>query len=161
MTDKIIYELTGLGWASFSIIPENQKGIGFTFSYLSDPLNDLLAGLNRLCEKTTNFEFISFSQEPGEIFLMLERENENEINIEFYFTNDLNFETDVNKIKNSFEKIYFDKDELKNFATKIFDETNKLLENYGEKGYFEKWAEYEFPIQSFKKLELFLEKNYR
>lgn len=161
MTEKIIYKLTGLGWASFSIIPENQKGIGFTFSYLSDPLNDLLGGLNRLFEKTSNFEFIAFSQEPGEIFLMLERVKENEINIEFYYANDLNFETDINKIKNNFDKIYFDKDELQNFATKIFDEINMLLENYGEKGYFEKWAEYEFPIQNFKKLELLLEKNYR
>ena len=118
MTNYFNYELTGTGWARFSIVNENNIGIGFEFSYLANPLADLLSSLNKLHKNESSSERVNFPQEPGEIFLFIKNNNAN-LTLEIYYHNDLTYEIDDEKILSDFENIYFDKDTLSNFSIKV------------------------------------------
>ena len=152
MTNYFNYELVGTGWAKFSINNENNSGVEFVFSYLADPLSDLLESLNKLIKNKSSFERINFPQEPGELFLFLKNKNDT-IALEIYYADDLTSEFDNEKILNSFKKIYSDNDNLTNFSRLVYEEIKKLLHKYGEDGYREKWVEYDFPMKQFKILE--------
>jgi hypothetical protein len=156
MIKEFKYELGKAGWAKVKMLNESNIGGEFIFSYLSDPLSDLIASLNKLLKNVTSFEFVSFAQEPGEIILLIDKIDSERIQLEIYYHNDLTFEMDIEKIKQNFRREITEGDCLSNFSKLVYAETKRLYEEYGEIGYKNRWLEYDFPTNHYHELETLL-----
>lgn len=153
MIQTFEYSLLKAGWAKVKILNENNVGGEFVFSYLSDPLHDLITTLNYLLKTANTLGFVTFAQEPGEIVFVLTGTENQKLHFEIYYHKDLVFEQDIEKIKKSFEKVYEEEDTLHDFSKLVYLEAKKLLETYGEEGYKRNWLEYDFPMHQYKELE--------
>ena len=58
------YWLTGYGWAEV-FFTSDQQSIRFEFSYLSDPLADLIRSLLNLLNQSQNETIVDFYDEPS------------------------------------------------------------------------------------------------
>ena len=160
MIKEFEYELGNAGWAQIKILTESNVGVAFIFSYLSDPLNDLIASLNKLLKNVTSVELVSFAQEPGEIFLVINKIDCERIQLEIYYHNNLTFETDIKKIRQNFSNERKEEDSLSNFSKLVYAAAERLYEKHGEIGYKNRWLEYDFPINHYQELETLLKSYY-
>jgi len=105
---KINYELTGIGWAKADFIMPHTN-ISWNFSYLSDPLPDLLKAVIEIYESKKHFAEVVFTDEPGEHRLQITRISKKDVQLSFY-SHDAGFLiqeiTGKKKSKNNFEVIF-------------------------------------------------------
>lgn len=141
------YRLVGPGWseARFAV---GDQWVGLTASYLTDALGDLVAAVYDLIQGSESAH-VSWALEPGEYRWLFARIGESvEVRI-------LSFDDD-----------YFDHapeaigDErlaasvpLAALARAIVAGANRVLEQYGETSYRERWIEHPFPTATLTDLE--------
>ncbi|MEO6721899.1 MAG: hypothetical protein ABIN67_16140 [Ferruginibacter sp.] len=147
MLQDFNYHLGGYGWAEIFFSSDKQN-VRFDFSYLSDPITEIISALLRLLNKQSETETINFYDEPGRHFLIISKSVTNDINIKIYWSDYW-----VESSSSTSQLIYSDDDVLSNFSKVICDGIDSLLERHTFKDYKEKWVEYEFPIESFYKLK--------
>lgn len=152
MTKLFDYNLTGTGWAEVTFANENQS-ISFEVSYLSDPLSDLYEGLNRLANSKTDFEKIVFAEEPGEHTLLLTRQDNKELKVEIFWSDEWEEISVIQKPVSNKYIVYSDIDSLENFIEAVCGGTQNLLKRINLKQYENRWHLYEFPIDSFSELK--------
>src|SRR5829696_9123601 len=158
MTKHFNFWLTGTGWAEATFVSDTQS-ITFEVSYLSDPLSDLFEALIRLLAQETTIEKIVFAQEPGEHVLMLTLQKEGNLNIEILWNDEWEELSVQQKIVSNGEFIavnkevvYTDSDTIVNFCSSVRNGIEQLLSRTLEE-YKKQWRLYDFPSDSYSKLE--------
>lgn len=155
MTTHFNYWLTGAGWAEAYFISDKQN-VRFELSYLSDPLTDLFEGLCRLINNQSDAERISFFDEPGEHTLIISKIVKDEIKIEIFWDNEKEGINEADKSQDTGELIYSDTDTLKNLTLVVCEGVDSLLGRHTLEEYKEKWVSFDFPLDTYKKLQLLL-----
>ncbi|RYE27832.1 MAG: hypothetical protein EOP48_34185 [Sphingobacteriales bacterium] len=146
------YWLTGAGWAEVTFANDKQT-ITFEVSYLSDPLYDLFEGLLRLTTNKTDIEKIVFADEPGEHCLLLTRQENDELKIEIFWSDEWEEMNIVPKTTTKKELVYFDTDTVNNFIKVVCEGICDLLQRTSLEEYKAKWHLYEFPVDIFNDLK--------
>jgi hypothetical protein len=159
MTTEFNYYLTGTGWAEVIFVSESQS-IRFYVSYLSDPLSQLFEGLCRLIKKESNIEKIIFYDEPGEHSLIITLQEDNTISIEIFWCDNWEEISKADKNSDKKERVFADSDTLKNFVSVICKGIDSFLNRVTSAEYKIKWAEYDFPIDSYHQLNNLLKESY-
>jgi hypothetical protein len=155
MTTHFNYWLTGSGWAEIFLTSDKQN-IRFEFSYLSDPLGDLLAGLCKLINNQTETERVVFAEEPGEHSLTISKIDKENIKLEIFWNDEWEDLSKADKKQTPKELIYSDADTLKNLALVILAGIDNLLERHTLTEYEEQWSSFEFPMDKYKQLRQLL-----
>jgi len=152
MTKYFSFTLVGTGWAEATFSKGDETAI-LIASYLSDPLFELFEALNRLNENLSNMERILFVDEPGESLLTLTRVSFQDICIEIFMNDEWEeFDSSFPKKEGKKVLIYSDSDSLSNFIAVICEGIDSLLRSMSILDYNKRWAQYEFPMESFNKI---------
>lgn len=152
MTKHFNYYLTGTGWAE-AILANDDKTISFELSYLSDPLSELFEGLHRLTTDKTKVEKVVFADEPGEHCLFLTRQENGELKIEIFWSDEWEEMNIIPKTSSKKQLVYSDTDTLDNFIKVVFVGTQDLLQRMTLEEYKKKWSIYEFPTEQYNLLK--------
>lgn len=150
MSLEIDYNLTGTGWAECTIA-DGDRSCTVTASYLSDAFGDLVISAVALLRWFNSISF-SFQEEPGEFKWVFTLNPNNQVELAIFdcYNENLHkrpsqllFQTVVTPVT---------------FGNAVLDAGNKLLKEYGEVGYHEKWVEHPFPTESLNELARLLVK---
>lgn len=144
------YQITSLGWAKCGIGDGNTT-CTISASYLGDALGDLVLAA---CAALRYFGRISFSfeEEPGEYRWVIESPRLNEIGVRIY-----EFSESRGSKPDAEGTLLFSTTCLpRSFAQAVHIAASRLLNELGESGYLEKWAEHPFPMLPFRELERLL-----
>ncbi len=153
MSLVIDYKLTGSGWAECTIA-DGEQSCTVTASYLSDAFGDLVLSAVALLHWFNALSF-SFQEEPGEFRWVFNTKSNNEIELKIldpYYANRLRPSADGGQL------IFQTAFTRETFGNAVLETGKKLLEEYGEAGYLEKWVEYPFPTESLSELGRLLER---
>jgi hypothetical protein len=148
MTTDIQYKLKGYGWASL-FITNGSSYTEITISYLSNPLAELLTALICLSENKSQSETINFFDEPGAHSLVLTLKSDRTLQLEIYFSEEGG---ELNYVETAKKLVYSDIDSLDDLSHLVLVTVKDLLNDYGLKGYKEKWIEHDFPETLFLQL---------
>jgi hypothetical protein len=159
MTIQFNYYLTGTGWAEVFFISEGQS-IRFDVSYFSDPLAELFEGLCRLLQNQSNIEKINFYDEPGEHSLIISLQEDNTFSIEIFWCDGREKILKSDKTSANKERVYSDSDTIKNFVSVICKGIDSFLNHVTPDEYKIKWADNDFPIDSYHRLNHLLKELY-
>jgi hypothetical protein len=140
---SIYYRLTGTGWSECTINDGNNSVL-ITASYLSDALGNLLSAVLKLIHGEKKVK-TSFDEEPGEYRWVFEISSTNMVNLTLLQFDELW----GNKPDRNGKKIFQTECTLEDLVLAIFEASDRVLEEYGEKGYLKKWIEYKFPIEQY------------
>jgi hypothetical protein len=147
------YWLTGVGWAE-AFFSNKVLNLRFEFSYLSDPLSELIEALIRLICDESEKETIPFLDEPGQHILTIKKHGNEFINIKVFWTNVWNnFEQETETVGEQ-TIVYSDSDTIKNFTSVVCNGIDGLLQRHTPSEYFNEWHLYPFPLEAFEKLRL-------
>ncbi|MBI1781797.1 MAG: hypothetical protein HYR66_10565 [Sphingobacteriales bacterium] len=155
MTTNFNYYLTGTGWAEVFFTNDKQN-IRFDFSYLSDPLSDLIEGLCRLINNQSDIEKIIFAEEPGEHSLIISKQDKDTVKIEIFWSDEWEEISKAYQTTSRKELIYSDINILANFISVVCFGIDSLLDRLSLAEYKEKWHLFEFPVDSYKQLKQLL-----
>jgi hypothetical protein len=144
----IRYALVGTGWSS-CVVEHEGTHIELSASYLSDALGNLVKAALAIASSFRTVEF-GFDEEPGEYRWVLEA-NENNV-LRFRL---LEFQDLWGYKPNAEGRLLLDASITPIvFAKAVHACAAEVLQEHGEKGYAEKWAEHPFPTRE---LELLAE----
>jgi len=148
MKIELDYILEDAGWATGKLTAREFQ-TEFDASYLHDSLASIIqAAIGLLTDKER--VIIPFFSEPGENQLVIEKIDENKIEIELRWYEDW---ASWNMIDpNKYESVYKGQTTLKSFVVNAYNTAKRIVDKNGLEGYSEKWQG-EFPIDDFKKLE--------
>ncbi len=143
---ELNYELTGTGWAEVSF--QKNSNVKIEISYLHDTLLDL----SKMAISLSNGDkkaVALFMDEPGEHLLVVN-------NISEVVEYELRWYEDWVSWglhpENDFEVILKGQSTTAQISNEITKVLKHLYSKYGLKGYNEKWAEHEFPIEQYELL---------
>lgn len=140
---SVQYELVGTGWAK-CVIADEESRCELTASYLSDALGKLVMGALGIQSGLQTVAF-SFDEEPGEYRWVLRAIEGKDIEIELYA-----FDSLVNGNGDGIahgRPLFTTACPANVFASAVRDAAASILEQHGESGYREKWAEHPFPTR--------------
>jgi hypothetical protein len=120
------------------------------------PLADLFEGLCKLINNQSDTERIAFFDEPGEHSLVISKIDKDEIKIEIFWDNEKEGINEANKLQDTGELIYSDTDTLTNLTLVICNGIDSLLGRHTLEEYKKKWVSFDFPLDTYKKLQLLL-----
>ena len=146
MSLAINYRLTGTGWAECSL-SDGQSSCDITASYLSDPLRSLLLAATAVISGFTRLSF-HFDEEPGEYRWIISSPRLNEIELEILAFDELWGDRPDSEGRSLFKTRCLPE----SFAETVHDTAQRVLQEHGEAGYLEKWAEHPFPSVQFAEL---------
>lgn len=142
------YRLENHGWATATVSNgEIQKC--FDASYLHDTLRNLATSALTIGEVSSTS--VIFMQEPGEIQLILELSNKNELEFELRSFKDWaswNFVSDE-----EFEVLLNGKTSITQYIQEVRELLKNIYEKTGLEQYKTKWIEHEFPVAEYQELE--------
>ncbi len=149
MSFTIDYKLTssGSGWAECTI-SDGEQSCTITASYLGDALGDLVLAANAMLHWYNGVSF-SFQEEPGEYrweFRWLQSNNDFELKISEAYRD---YEKDGHL---EYHVVFQTVVTPKSFGKAVHETATKLLAEYGEQGYLEKWVLYPFPSEGMSEL---------
>ena len=150
MAFTIDYKLTGSGWADCTI-SDGEQSCKITASYLADALGDLVLAANALLHWFNSVSF-SFEEEPGEHRWELTKRRSNDFELKI-FTAYRDYEKDANL---EYRLVFQTVVTAKEFGKAVHETATKLLADYGEDGYLERWQLYPFPSEGLNELTLLL-----
>jgi hypothetical protein len=153
---EIIFNLQDAGWADGSVIIEGKEIFNYDVSYLQDVLGSLASSAVNIINGS-KFERFFWWSEPGEYLWVIQEEN-NKLRIKIDVYDDWGSELENGEYQNnsklfeSFEAV-LDKNE---FISAVYQCLKSVYEEYGEKGYKDKWIEHDFPMKDFKEIGVYL-----
>ena len=153
MLQSFNYWLTGHGWAEVFFSGELQE-TRFEFSYLSDPLTELIDSVLELIEHHKDESKVDFFDEPGHYQLRMKIVAIGQVQIEVSVSPE---NEGVGNTLNEMEfsnLIFKDSDTLIHFCSTIYSGIVDLRNRHSESDYFEKWINYPFPTEKLKLFEL-------
>lgn len=145
LTLALNFRLTGSGWAAGDI-RAGVESTPFTASYLSDALGNLVAAAADLQEGAAAARF-SFDEEPGEYRWLLEREGDSLIVQILAFD-----ELWGHKPDQAGRLLFRAQVKPLDFCLAVKQVADQLLELHGLDGYFDRWVEAPFPVDSYTRL---------
>ena len=146
------YWLTGYGWAE-AFFTNEKREIRFEFSYLSDPLTDLIASLLKLISGSQNEANVDFFDEPGHYRLTLTMVENVNLRLELRSWAESEGIADIAKELETSKLLFELTDTLKNVCSVVYAGILDLKNRHTEGEYFEQWVNYPFPIAKFKLFE--------
>ena len=147
----IDYRLTGVGWSECTISSGDESCLT-SASYLSDALGNLVRAANCLLSGFSAITF-SFEEEPGEYRWVICSPRPNEIDLVILQFPDLY----GGQPDHEGQEIFRVRCVPEAFAVAVYEAASRILDEEGETGYAEKWAEHPFPTQQLKELRRLLE----
>jgi len=155
MSLTINYRITGTGWAECSL-NDGTSSCDITASYLSDALRSLVLAATAALSGFMRISF-RFDEEPGEYRWVITSPRLNEIELEI-----LSFDESWSERPDSEGRRLFKTRCLpETFAKAVQETAHRLLEEYGEAGYQELWAEHPFPVTQLAELTRLLREQDR
>ncbi len=153
MALQIDYKLTGSGWAECTIA-DGEKSCTVTVSYLTDALGDLVLAAVAQLHWFNGLSF-SFEQEPGEFrWILTSSQHPDDVELKI-----LDFYDQYERKPDSEGRLLFHTVcDRRDFANAVQQVATKVLADYGEAGYLEKWVEYPFPTESLNQLNRLIAK---
>jgi len=143
---NIEYRLTGTGWASCKLVSEDSSCL-ISASYLSDSLYKLVLSAISVCVGVNRISF-GFDEEPGEFRWVIKHVEINEIEIQIRSFKELW----SGKPDEDGEVLFQTRCRPITFAKLVHATAKVILDDIGETGYLEKWAEHPFPSMQFLEL---------
>lgn len=144
---QFTYELTGIGWSQCRL--ETAKGsIITTASYLDDALGDLCEAILSI-NNGSEYSRAIFTEEPGEFRWVFKRIDSKTVNLQILWYDDLW----LNKPDKDGKILFEDNLLIIEFMKAFVNGITTLLNQYTLEEYYEKWVEYEFPKETFKKIK--------
>ncbi len=139
MIVQLRYDLVGTGWASCDIEIDGQHA-HVSASYLSDALDELCrAVVEQLSGEHESRA--SFDEEPGEYRWHLQRVDADQMRVRI-----LEFPELWGGKADDEGTVVFDATcRRRTFAGALLSELQRLLHEYGEAGYKERWDQHDFP----------------
>jgi hypothetical protein len=153
------YWLTGHGWAEV-FFTNDQQEIRFEFSYLSDPLTDLIDSLLKLITGSRNESNVDFFDEPGHYRLTLTIVENINVRLELRNWAESEGIADIAKGLEASKLLFELTDTLNNVCSVVYAGILDLKNRHTEVEYFEQWLNYPFPFDKFKLLEQEVSKRY-
>jgi hypothetical protein len=138
---SVQYELVGTGWAKCVIADEDSR-CELTASYMSDALGKLVLGALGIQSGLQTVAF-SFDEEPGEYRWVIRALEPSDVEIELYAFDKV---TNGNGIAHG-RPLFSTMCPSTVFAKAVRDAATGLLEQHGERGYRDRWAEHPFPTR--------------
>lgn len=145
------YWLIDYGWAE-AFFTSNQQSIRFEFSYLSDPLAELIRSLLKLLNKSEGELIIDFYNEPGLYRLTLTMINDTDVRMEIRMSPDTEGVEDPPENWNETKLIFALTDTLHNVCDVVYAGVLDLSKRHSDTEYLEEWINYPFPTDEFKLL---------
>lgn len=125
MTLNFNIENDGLGWG-VTVITSIDKTYSFEFSYLNDPVFDLLLALISILKGESIYQEVVFIGEPGENSFVLKHVRDNILQIEVYSAGEWRNLVGVHT-KFQKEMVYNDIDTLINFCKLAYIAIDKII----------------------------------
>ncbi len=150
---SLSYHLVGTGWAECRIAIGEQHAT-VTASYLDDAFGDLLGAVVRLLEGEPEAT-ASFAEEPGEYRWRFVRRGPGRLLVRILEFPQLWGDRPDQEGKPVLEA----ECRLRTFAGAVLSESQRLLEEHGAEGYFERWAQHEFPLEKHERLQQLLRRG--
>jgi len=155
---KLIYKLTGQGWAACNVELGTQR-VAITASYLSDALGQL-ATATTLLRKGAHLSSASFDEEPGEYRWMfdchkLPGDEEGGIRVRIYEFNELWSHKPISDGTKILDGVV----QTEVFYRTMLNMIEDVFAEYGEEGYKEKWdgEDHGFPTAIYNELARLLD----
>jgi hypothetical protein len=149
MPFSLIYDLEGAGWA-MARIEDGSAHFHVTVSYLHDSLTELAEAAISLTNGDKSASVI-FMDEPGEVHLLLDVKNKEEILYELRWFDDW-ASWNIHPA-DDYKIIHSGQAYLQEFTASVRGQLEELLQTYGEMGYKERWIEHEFPLALLLKIQ--------
>ena len=139
------YVLHKAGWATATI---EHGGIHreMRVSYLSDPVWKMLDAAIGLTNGAQEVRF-GFTDEPGEHECIVTRAGSDGVKIRVFWHKDW-----TPPGRNTGDEVFACDSNVSEFCQTIFACCKRLLDEYGEEGYKERWVSHEFPTETFERL---------
>ena len=145
------YWLTGYGWAEVFFTSE-QQAIRFEFSYLSDPLTDLVSSLLILLNHSQNETIVDFYDEPGHYRLTMTMIGDGHLRFEIRTSTETDGFQDIPQDWKRSKPVFELSDTLNNICVVVHAGILDLKNRHSEAEYIEQWVNYPFPSDQFKLL---------
>lgn len=145
---ELNYILEDAGWAILEI-NNGEKIIKLDISYLHDSLKNLSESAIEL--KIKKEKFVIFMNEPGEHWLILKKNEKNEIEYELRWYEDWANWNLINEEK--YEVKMSGKTTLPKYINEVRMNLIKIYDEFGIKDYKKKWIQHEFPLSEYEKLK--------
>jgi hypothetical protein len=149
MLKNFNYWLTGYGWAEV-FFNSDQQAIRFEFSYLSDPLADLVSSLLKLLNHLQNETIVDFYDEPGLYRLTMARIGDDHLRLEIITSMQSEGIDDIPENWKRIKPVFELTDTLNNICLVVYTGILDLRRRHSEGEYLEKWLNYPFPTDQFK-----------
>jgi hypothetical protein len=145
------WELHNAGWATATIHTEpDTEPLSMTVSYLYDSLRELARALLAI-DAGAKEVAVPLLAEPGEHHLVLQRLDEDRIGWEArWYTA---WVTGGRASRDNYELVGRGDVRWRTFRGAIVSELQRLLCDYGEDGYRERWVNDPFPLEELRRLE--------
>jgi hypothetical protein len=135
---EFTYRLTGTGWSE-GRLEDGHASVTVTASYLSDALGALLQAVAALLEGAQHAR-CSWVHEPGESRWLFDRAGEVRLRL-------LAFRDAESPEPDDRGRVVFETTvPLRELSRAVTSGAQKVLDEYGEDGYLELWAEHPFPV---------------
>jgi len=141
MALTISYRLVGTGWSECTV-DDGRSHCTLKASYLSDALGNLVMAASAAMAGFTRLSF-KFEEEPGESRWVIYSPQPNDLNLEVFESKALS----TGKPDAEGRSIFQTRCLPIEFAKAVHAAAEQVLQEYGEKGYLEKWAEHPFPLK--------------
>lgn len=148
----IDYKLTGSGWAECTIA-DGEQTCTVTASYLADAFGDLVLAAVAQLHWFDSLSF-SFREEPGEFRWVFTSGQQHPDDIDLKILDP--YDRYEGKPGSEGRLLFHTVCDRRDFAKAVQQVATKLLADYGEAGYLEKWVEYPFPTESLNELNRLL-----
>jgi hypothetical protein len=132
------FQLVGVGWARAEVNGDSGDAT-LTASYLGDALGDLLDAVGTLLDGAESAT-CHWEEEPGEFRWKFVREGERVHLVVLALPDNLPPQPDE-----SGAEVFRTDDSLTSIANTIADGAQRVLDEWGEAGYLERWVEAPFP----------------
>jgi len=146
MDVTVDYRLTGAGWSSCTIDLYGRSCV-VTASYLSDALRELVSATNHVLAGAKEARF-RFDEEPGEYRWILSSTGDGGLLVKILEFPQLWGEEPDSEGKSVLEATC----PAKLFGEAVLLSLNRLLDEHGLFGYWEKWVEADFPVDGYRTL---------
>ena len=150
MAVTLRYELHDAGWADCTLEIDEER-VTVSASYLSDALEELSAAVVALLRGEPS-AIASFAEEPGEFRWQFDRADGDQLRVRIYWSevrwND--------RLHDPSAPIIDGLCRMRTFAGQVVAELQRLLREYGEAGYKDRWVLHDFPTKRLEQLQALL-----
>jgi hypothetical protein len=145
---RLTYGLEAHGWATVTL-ECSQQTVRMAASYLHDSLRDLASAARAVAMGAAEVKVI-FMDEPGEHELIIRRTGEGTVEIEVVWYEGWK---SWGMYSGTGQRRLLATTSIAHVRGQVFSELTRLLREYGEDGYRERWGEHGFPLSEMRDLE--------